>query len=780
MLHPLTIDTGPEFRLDVLAEMSFGHPGFSALEFAGCQEKERDTVRLALRDKSQRASKSDEEDVKSIDTVVAPAPGTSAESENAGQSYSIPLPPPELVNKQRRRGTFINHTPRDFEVRLQSKCDLRVSTAELEAPNRPNVNEVDNNALENDQHHENPVNDCLSALSTAQRRYKVEVGCKSGVSEQRRQPLSITAPAISKDKRFRQSEQKSSATNNESPLQSQNSMDGSIRSSLVGTTHVSNLSGTSETTPLQQPKNTQNTAKRRRRQTPFKLSAPKLSSDGRHSPLEPLVAYHRREASGDNRSVTATTSEPKLQAQDALVDGDIGEVSASRAIQEYFDSQASTTSSVALPEPGDTENGDHASNEPTPTFPMEDLAIPCTPTLPNRNPKRLDTASTSFSGEFTSATESECSPNATSNPEAHALMIPKRRAAGTRYPAAQLAAKAGSSILGRMAPPILGHEALTATADLNDLSYYLKHTGPIPEPQDRPRRLRKSSFKVFKVGRNGKGSLAARVGSVEGSPNSQKKRQERRIPACAAPMTTSSGTKHLRIVIPSDDFLQEQMVKLPVEFELEESDAKVAGCSGRVSIIWTEEMLNPLASPELENVISGFDHGDDEEVYGPGLTLSHSTPARSPKRERISSECVPVEEHPLQTRQDVTRARKLRDLKRAKTMKGRVEEGQKESANTTPSLADIDSGLTPEYAEGKEEEDSDTTFSEAAMLKKRVVSLQRQNTALAEALAKIVGFQTEDGDLDSDAVLRAYRQIKTGSGDSGYGYVQRGGRVFTA
>jgi hypothetical protein len=254
-------------------------------------------------------------------------------------------------------------------------------------------------------------------------------------------------------------------------------------------------------------------------------------------------------------------------------------------------------------------------------------------------------------------------------------------------------------------------------------------------------------------------------------------------------MTTSRGTKHLRIVIPPDDVLQEQMIKLPVEFELDGTDAKMADCAERVSVTWTDEMLNPLASPELENVITGFDHRDGGEVYGAGPIASQSTPVRSPKRGRISPECVPVDEHPLLTRKESTRARKLRDLKRAKTVKGRVdvEKGDRRPEDTAsaiessrlPCLTAKEGILTPVYAECKDE-DSDATLTEAAMLKQRVVSLQRQNTALAEALAKIVGFQPEDGDLDSNAVLRAYRQIKTGSGDSGYGYVRRRGRVFTA
>jgi hypothetical protein len=254
-------------------------------------------------------------------------------------------------------------------------------------------------------------------------------------------------------------------------------------------------------------------------------------------------------------------------------------------------------------------------------------------------------------------------------------------------------------------------------------------------------------------------------------------------------MTTSSGTKHLRIVIPSHDALQEQLLGSPVE--LDGNEAKVEQCQERVSFQWTEEILNPLASAAVEKVISGLDDSDSEQTAVGRASTSHSGgPVKSPKRERISVERVPVEEHPLLTRQDRTRARKLRDLRRSKTAKGRAN-GEKKSevlddgASATahsplprdPSPVGTSTTGSAKYTEG---EQSDHALTEVALLKKRVVSLQRQNTALTEALAKIVGFEAEEGDLDSDAVLRAYRQIKTGSGDSGYGYAQRGGRVFTA
>jgi hypothetical protein len=311
-----------------------------------------------------------------------------------------------------------------------------------------------------------------------------------------------------------------------------------------------------------------------------------------------------------------------------------------------------------------------------------------------------------------------------------------------------------------MAPPILGHDALTASAVLNDLSFYLKNTGPSPEPQDRSRK--KSGLKLFKVG--GKKSLAARVGSVEGSPQRQRPRPPR--PACAREMTTSGGAKHLRIVIPSEDLVQDQTITIPVP-----------GCgsdrrSKHVSITWTEEMLNPLASPALENVISKFNSPN-------GSTALPKAAPKSPKRSPIARKPVPVRDHPLLTREEQTRARKLRDLKKSKKLdKDGVSEDTMSGAQQETSPRSRTAWHASIIESWKEENEEEELAFKMDILQKRVISLQRQNSELAEALARIVGFETEDGDLDAGSVLKAYRQIKTGSGDSGYG--QRRGRVFTA
>jgi hypothetical protein len=121
---------------------------------------------------------------------------------------------------------------------------------------------------------------------------------------------------------------------------------------------------------------------------------------------------------------------------------------------------------------------------------------------------------------------------------------------------------------------------------------------------------------------------------------------------------------------------------------------------------------------------------------------------------------VPVKDHPLASRDEQTRARKLRDLQRIK---------RKPVPARTPSeqhLEDATAGAlptpahTPEPAHEDEGIEEESPSDKMGRLQDKVVSLQRQNTQLAEALAKIVGLKLTDGDLKSEDVLKAFRQQK--------------------
>lgn len=809
---PLTIDTGPQFGLESFAStMSFGHPGISALEFAGSTQKPNTTT-LSLRGKSAGSTQDEN--------------GALAVKDDA---FELEAPRPvlqELSSQQRVRGMFINHTPRNFEIR-PSKLANRQNTSSYAS------SEDSKSTSWTKQWHQSPPQDWNPEDI-------IEKESEHALKEEDNLTLTETRSLVA-----RSHISSSSAAGIAMPP----------HLTLPDARHSQGTNSGSE------KRHSQNTGKRRRRQTPFKISSPpktKGSIDGRYSPLEPWVAYHRREASNSSMKESLhhrrEASIPSIMEYPAKVNSqDVGDVSTTRAIQEYFDNQTSTApvepvercvpaSPENIPLPNSPEVAPPGSpTEPIAMFPIDSIAVPDEsialplansppvsptepthmfpleleplvipqgppPEIPMRSPKRLHTPSnsrvlsnyrSSTNSEFTSAARGQYSPYDKS--QASELNIIKRRGPRVGHPA-----HAGSSKRGRMAPPILGHEALTATGQLNDLSFYLKNTGPPSDTSsNRPRKaknttttIRKSSgLKIFKVRGKGKErkSLAARVGSVEGSPKRHRTSTggagaggaRSLTPSCAKEMVTSGGARHLRIVIPDSDPLHDKTV--PANWK-----ALASRRSKHASFTWTEEMLNPLASSAVENAIQGM--GQVEELDGRPVT----PPLRSPRREVVKRKPVPVKEHehPLSTREEQTRARKLRDLKRVKSQfsecggspglrLGDAGAGAENEVPMTPIRAEMPmvSAFSPCSVTGEredEESEDEGAESKVGLLQQRVIELQRLNTELAEALARIVGYEAEDGDLEAGAVLRAYRQIRTGSGDSGFGYLQRNGRVFTS
>jgi hypothetical protein len=91
------------------------------------------------------------------------------------------------------------------------------------------------------------------------------------------------------------------------------------------------------------------------------------------------------------------------------------------------------------------------------------------------------------------------------------------------------------------------------------------------------------------------------VGQSQGQGQSrgqvQTERMRHVVVDCAREMTTTSGVKHLRIVIPLDRGVQDQ-VALPVARSTSKRRSR------HLSTSWTEEMLNPLASHAIERVIA--------------------------------------------------------------------------------------------------------------------------------------------------------------------------------
>jgi hypothetical protein len=107
----------------------------------------------------------------------------------------------------------------------------------------------------------------------------------------------------------------------------------------------------------------------------------------------------------------------------------------------------------------------------------------------------------------------------------------------------------------------------------------------------------------------------------------------------------------------------------------------------------------------------------------------------------------------------MTRARKLRDLQRIKRKPVATDTSSGHNTGGLPTPAH-----TPEPSTASTFEDEgvagDSPVSKMERLQDRVITLQRQNTQLAEALAKIVGLELNDGDLKSEDVLDAFRRIK--------------------
>jgi hypothetical protein len=394
--------------------------------------------------------------------------------------------------------------------------------------------------------------------------------------------------------------------------------------------------------------------------------------------------------------------------------------------------------------------------EPIAIYPIDELGLPDEPpAVPERSPKRLTNPSfpihskttLSLDTEFAFAAQGQYSPY---DKEDDGLYVPKKRIL-QRLDVGQ-ADRAGSSNLGKLAPPILSHSALTASSRLrlNDLNYYLRHTGPSPEPQPAKRQRKRKGMKIFKVKQ--RNSLAARVGSVEGSP--QRQRKQAPIPTCAREMTTSGGARHLKIIIPTDSRAGSQIVSLPV------AQPGTDRRSRHVSIPFTEEMINPLASPEVERMFSGYET--------PRRSFSEPAPIspRSPKRAPKSPKRIPTNDHPLLTREESTRARKLRDLQRVKRKPLPTETKTEQVVGTA--TGDLPTpAQTPEPAHDQSDDsalvddgtDSDHQSDKLARIQERVVLLQRQNTELTEALAKIVGLELEQGDLRPEDVLKAVRRI---------------------
>jgi hypothetical protein len=710
----------------------FGHPGISALEYAGQVDAMREEKRLseiALKRKS-------EINTQDQNTNTPDVTGTEKEvDEDSPPLHFID----EFGCQQRKRGTFMNHTPRSFEMRSSHTLEVyRPSRAESENYSRPLSRQssmAGGSPATTGQHgHSSSINSGT-------------FGNRSTLNHNDVAELDSTEIGLSSSPEVYVPSTKSHRRSLSAPPSRVLTYQPGVTSTPRQPSRELSFRGTSLPNHHPQEK------KRQRRQTPFKLNTSKHTAVSRHAPLEPLVAEHRRKEKAETIGDVPVDMDREVSA----------EMGTFGVIQRYFDSQGGGP--VSTPKKATHTWSTSASTIVTPTLPgsslhksfmnpiadynVDELKLPeDPPPVPSRSPKRMtnqvfpiNTESQQVrDDEFEIAAEGEYSPYDTDRDVLHVA----QKRTPERHPVGQVP-WVGSSAVGRLAPPILGHDAITASADLclNDLSYYLRNTGPKLEPQPMTKEQKKTGMRLFKVKQ--RNSLATRFGSVEGSP--QRARNRPAVPSCAKEMTTSGGARHLRIVIPTETPTGSQATTLSM------ASKRTPRRSRHIAISFTDEMLNPLASPEVERMISNFETPD----------RSASVPVprspRSPKRSPISLKPTPVKDHPLASRDEATRARKLRDLQRIKQKPVPTDTCSNHDACDLPTPAQ-----TPEPTASSTFEDEgvaeDSPVSKMERLQDRVITLQRQNTQLAEALAKIVGLELEDGDLRSEDVLDAFRRIK--------------------
>jgi hypothetical protein len=738
----------------------FGHPGISALEYAGTLAEAQKSVKRGSSLLRRKSTVSTQEE-----NTTAPA---TAGTEVLGNALPQPVHYIDEFGCQRRRkDTFMNHTPRNFEMRITKKVEVyRPSTSSSENYSRPRISIYGGSAPNS------PMPISLDGRSSA--------GSRAGV---KRLTINPGAP-IELD-----STEVGAATYDNMPevyrpvaTPCRRSMSNPMTKiityqprSLVSANRPIRGEGCvrSTSTPAR------DLPERRHREcaSPYTLSESTATDDVGSGSLQPWVTDPKRNMTDESLDNIPTKEE--LQK--------LKEVAPIGVIQRYFDSQVAphdsypgrnrhmhTPSPPNFPLPASPEPALYSNcRDPLAICTIEELDVPSElpPAVPDRSPKRLthpkfpnrNVSITSVDSDFVSAAQGQYSEYEKRN---QVLFIPKKRS--QKHLNIGQAARAGSSNLGRMAPPILGHDALTASSDLglNDLSYYLKHTGPATEPQPTNMQRAKNGKKMFRVKRK---SLAARVGSVEGSP--QRVRQKSRVPTCAREMTTSGGARHLRIIIPTEKATNNQPTGPPQRR------------SRHIAISFTEEMLSPLASPDVERAIQG---SNTHERSTRSFSAPNISTARTTKRAPVSPRPVPVSDHPLAlSREEQTKARKLRDLKRI---------ARKEFHTGTPfqpqqplqqqqQHPDAVAGAAAPSTPVRTPESRTTAGSTACntldgrgpeaeanvvQLKERAVQLQRQNTELTEALARIVGLELENGDLEPEQVLKAFRQCRMSRTPSGW------------
>ncbi|KAJ4410538.1 hypothetical protein N0V91_002025 [Didymella pomorum] len=789
----------------------FGHPGISALEYAGILAESREKNRRAsICSTSLKRKSTAETHHENTKTTTSAATGKC-------ETKQLSLAPVHYIDEfgaqRKRKDMWVNHTPRNFDMRSPPTVDVY----------RPST------SSSNENYSRLRINSQNSRSSSAgpyleQKRLTVNAGnpveldsIEVGVASS--PTMFASSPPISPEV-YRPMAAPPHRRSISSPMTKIITYQPRQARAII-----SNQKREVRVRSTSTPDHDLKEKKQSRRQTPYKVTGPAANTSAPYASLEPWVAKHERNASTSDSNSDMPTQEDLEKLE---------EVAPLGVIQKYFDSQADsrdsslrrvrhrhTPSPPKMPLPN-SPDPNLRSTEPVAIFPIEDLelATDVPPAVPERSPKRLTNprlpfrkeSITSVDSDFARAAEGQFTEYDQRDSEIH---VTKQRSQRVRV---GQPARAGSSYLGRMAPPILSHGALTANSDLglNDISFFLKHTGPAPASDSKnPSRQRmRGGPKIFKVKRK---SLAARVGSVEGSP--QRARQKTQVPTCTREVTTKAGAKHLKIVIPRLSGTDNLTLPMGVPGQQHQKYR-----SRHISLSFTEDMLVPrLASPAVERAIQGFSSYDrsSRSFSAPNIMDMASHTVRKEKSPPINPKPVPVLEHqhPLAehpvSREEQTKARKLRDLNKIRRKEvpssfagdteatlqrnsdtgpgalptprhtpepdvgGSCEEHHSNTEHTIPIPDPVPSTVNSTIGGNEHHEmvgDSaveievleESSTEKMMRLQDRVMLLQRQNSALTAALAKVVGLEMEDGDLEPEFVLRTFRRCRGSRTPSGW------------
>jgi hypothetical protein len=372
----------------------FGNFGISALEFAGVFDEPRKTNTSATSETLKRKSTAAMQD----ENTTPPA---TAGMQPTGSDLS---PPVHFIDEfgcqQRRRGTFLNHTPRDYEM-----CSSKA--VEVYQPSRVSK---DNYSRPWTSYRTNSLNSSHASASPhaysspTDSQIQTTINYATPVELDFKEVISLSSPEV-----YRPSA-KPHRRSSSVPLA--RVLTYEPRSSISIGRVSREVSIRSASSPMTRPQD----KKRQRRQTPFKVTTPNLTNAARHAPLEPLVAKHRRKASHD----TISELLPQIETDH------IGEMGTFGVIQRYFDSQtggpvsAPKTLCHACSSPGPSEVPlpvspkpavPESAREPLAIYPIDELCLPNEPPpLPDRSPKRLTNPAFPIHTKSTMSMDSEVAP----------------------------------------------------------------------------------------------------------------------------------------------------------------------------------------------------------------------------------------------------------------------------------------------------------------------------------------------------------------------------------